>query len=188
MKCDLCDNEATVHDLSIRNGVKIERHLCEGCASQQGLAAPGASPLAEMLKAALVVPTAAAPGSVPAKATVCPECRMTFAEFKQHGLLGCSNCYKVFEPQLGPLIERAHDGGIRHVGKVPRRATAEASGASVPTPVQQHVLDLERRGQRLASLRRELENAVQAEQYELAARLRDEMRRLQESGQNPKQT
>ena len=53
--------------------------------------------------------------------------------------------------------------------------------------MQQFVAELERRSQRLATLRRELDAAVQSEQYELAAKIRDEIRRLQEANQSPKQ-
>ncbi len=185
MKCDLCDNEATVHDLSICNGVKIERHLCEGCAAQHGLTPQAGSPISEILKAVVGVPMASA--GVAARATACPQCATTFAEFKQHGLLGCPTCYEVFAAQLGPLLERAHDGAVRHVGKMPKRGTGR--GGAVPTPpqVQQFVAELERRSQRLATLRRELDAAVQSEQYELAAKIRDEIRRLQEANQSPKQ-
>jgi protein arginine kinase activator len=165
MKCDQCDNEATVHDLSICNGVKIERHLCEGCAAQHGLTQKAGSPISEILKAVVGVPMAGA--GVAARVTACPQCATTFAEFKQHGLLGCPTCYEVFAAQLGPLLERAHDGAVRHMGKMPKRGTGR--GGAVPT------------------LRRELDAAVQSEQYELAAKLRDEIRRLQEANQSPNQ-
>jgi protein arginine kinase activator len=181
MKCDQCDNEATVHDLSIRNGVKIERHLCESCAQQQGLSAHGGTSLAELMKA-MIVP-AATPVTIPglgtAKPAACPNCKTTFSEFKQNGLLGCAECYRTFESQLGPLLERAHEGGVRHTGKTPRRAESAGNRSSV--------VDLEQRAQRLATLRRELDMAVQSEQYEQAARLRDEMRRLLDSGNGPQE-
>lgn len=174
MKCDLCDNEATVRETTIEQGVPVEKHLCEGCAAKEGLAAhPGAG--AAFIKGVVIQ---AGPGVViqtPGKAPCCPACSLTFSEFKAGGLLGCQNCYRTFEALLAPLVERAHEGGVKHAGKSPRRQT---SGAGAPRIAG---LSLEERAQRLRSIRKELESAVAAEQYELAARLRDELRRLSET-------
>ncbi|MEM9083749.1 MAG: UvrB/UvrC motif-containing protein [Planctomycetota bacterium] len=83
---------------------------------------------------------------------------MTFAQFRETGLLGCPACYRAFEKHLSPLLERAHDGGINHIGKVPARA-----GTSID------------RQQRIALLRRQLDEAITAEEYERAAAVRDEL-------------
>ena len=107
-------------------------------------------------------------GSIPsgaAPACSCEACGLTFAEFRKSGLMGCSACYKAFESQVGPLIERAHEGGTHHIGKIPRRA-----GASVE------------RQERITLLRRQLSDAIEAEQYERAADLRDQIRRFEEGG------
>src|SRR5699024_7638257 len=93
----------------------------------------------------------------------CKQCGMTFSQFRQHSLLGCPACYKAFESELSPLIERAHEGGTHHVGKVPHRAGAG-----------------EQRQMRLSRMRKRLDEAVAAEDYELAARLRDDIRGLEE--------
>ncbi|MFZ4574331.1 MAG: UvrB/UvrC motif-containing protein [Phycisphaerales bacterium] len=179
MKCDQCDNEATVHDLSIKNGVKIERHLCEVCAAQHGLATQPSHQIGEVLKVVVGMP-----GIVPmTRTTSCPKCSMSFAEFKQHGLLGCAYCYEAFAAQLGPLLERAHDGAVRHTGKVPVRAAAKAGAA--PAASRQMAEELERRSLALSMLRRQLDTAVSAEQYELAAKLRDDIRRMQEQAPPP---
>ncbi|MBI1191359.1 MAG: hypothetical protein GC200_11850 [Tepidisphaera sp.] len=172
MKCDRCDKSATVHELTQVNGVKVERHLCEQCAKELGLAppVPAAGPILGMQ---VSITTARAAG--------CPTCRTTFAEFKQHGLLGCADCYKVFEAQLAPLLARAHQGGDRHRGKVPRRLT----GAPAPAADPAVLAELAERARRLAALRNELDGAVKSEQYERAARLRDELKRLSTPTQRP---
>lgn len=163
MKCDRCDKPATVHELTQVNGVKIERHLCEQCARELGLA-PAGTPVGPMLGVKVTVASARANG--------CPKCQTSFADFKQHGLLGCSECYRVFESQLSPLLARAHQGGDRHRGKVPKRLSGAADTDDGL------VAELAERARRLAALRHELDGAVKSEQYERAARLRDELKKL----------
>ncbi|MFN9992608.1 MAG: UvrB/UvrC motif-containing protein [Phycisphaerales bacterium] len=182
MKCDACDNEATVHEVSITNGVKLEQHLCEACAAKHGLGTKSSLPMGAVIKA--MASSSAHPQGVFSGARVgaCPGCRTTFAEFKQHGLLGCPRCYEVFAAQLEPMLSRAHDGGVRHTGKVPGRAARVVSTAEEGNTQEDIMQVLEARRRRLEALRQELEEAVRNEQYELAAKLRDEMRRLQESG------
>jgi protein arginine kinase activator len=87
---------------------------------------------------------------------------MTFREFQTKGQLGCPHDYTAFAALLMPLIERAHDGRTQHVGKVP--VTAEATV---------------RRQTGLIRLRRELQDAIDQENYERAARVRDEIRTLE---------
>ena len=87
---------------------------------------------------------------------------MNFSSFTQNEVLGCPDCYDSFARELSPMIERAQNGGTSHAGKCPRRG-----GAS---------LDEKLRIQRLG---RQLEDAVAAEQYEKAAKLRDQLRELE---------
>jgi len=183
VKCDQCDNEATVHEVTVRNGVKIERHLCEQCAAKQGIAVNPDTPVAEIIKQFMQTQAAAAQQGVPTpvvRGQVCPACKLTFAEFKQHGLLGCPECYAAFEAQLSPLLERAHEGGVRHTGKTPRRMMG---GGTKDEASQKRIVELEERAERLRRIRDELDNAVKAENYERAAKLRDEMRRLRDGGE-----
>jgi protein arginine kinase activator len=192
VKCDHCDNEATVHEVTVKSGVKVEKHLCESCASTQGIAVTPSTPISEMIKhyvmahgtpGAVQPPAAPGPGGT-VKAQTCPTCKTTFSEFRQHGLLGCPDCYRIFESQLGPLLERAHDGGVKHVGKTPRRVTGGVP-ATAPVKPPASVLDLEDREARLRRIRKELDSAVQAEKYELAAKLRDELRKMSEGPGKP---
>jgi protein arginine kinase activator len=180
MKCDHCENEATVHEVTVRGGVRIERHMCEACAAQSGIASQQ-SMTSESLKAAMepVAKALGLPVPLQAKPSACPACRTTFAEFKQSGLLGCAECYLAFGSQLGPLIERAHEGGEQHIGKKPARLleTLGRRSAAGQSPETLAALALER-AQRIAAVRRLLDDAVRGEQYEKAASLRDELKRL----------
>ena len=171
-----------MHEVSITNGVKLEQHLCETCAAKHGLGTNSGMQMGAIIKA-MTSPTAGPQGAFSgARVGACPGCRTTFSEFKQHGLLGCPRCYEVFASQLEPMLSRAHDGGVRHTGKVPGRAASTVNVAGEVASQEDVMQVLETRRRRLESLRHELEEAVRNEQYELAAKLRDEMRRLQETG------
>ena len=158
MKCDLCDKPAVVHEVTVKNGVKNELHLCEEHASAAGIAMPGQQPISDLLTKLVVGHEGRA--SRPNR-KACRTCGMKFSQFRHTGLLGCPECYDAFEEVLGPMIERAQNGALSHAGKCPRRG-----GASI---------DRHLHAQRLF---RELEDAVAAEQYERAAELRDRLRDL----------
>lgn len=182
MKCDQCENEATVHEVMIKGGKRHERHLCEQCAKAGGAVASAQThaPITQLLTDYITTQTSGvgAPLAGPAPATVgtdCPGCGMTYAQFRHTGLLGCPSCYAVFEGQLGPLLARAHEGGTHHTGKSPRREkTGESVGAGVAERAAVSVPD-----PRLATLRRQLAEAVAAEQYEQAAGIRDQLAKLE---------
>lgn len=175
MKCDHCDNEATVREVTMKNGVRIERHLCEQCAQQHGIAIQPQVSIDELI-GKYVLPHVMNPqaAGAPPKGSSCPTCRLAYAEFKQGGLLGCPDCYRMFETQLAPLIERAHEGAGQHIGKSPkRRAATPHAGPSLSAALQE-------RAHRLRAIRKQLDDAVKTEQYEKAAQLRDELRKLDE--------
>jgi len=154
--CDKCGNEATIHEVTIHNGKKVEKHLCEQCAAEDGIAVDAQTPASKLLTN-FVIQTTGGPKSVQ-KAARCPSCGMRFADFRQKGLLGCADCYTAFEQQLTPLIERSQEGSATHIGKVPH-----------------NIGDAEVRQSRLATLRKQLADALTQERYEHAAALRDEI-------------
>jgi protein arginine kinase activator len=94
-------------------------------------------------------------------AVTCEHCGITWAEFRQHGLLGCQQDYDLFEKDLTPLLKRAHEDATHHNGKVPTRA-----GASGGVPKKRKSVDA-------AKLKKELARAIEAEDYERCAKLRD---------------
>jgi len=167
MKCDNCkQNQATVHLTEIRNGKKLEKHLCEQCAAQQeGIPVKSHTPINELLTNFVLAHSGQ---MAKEQAAACENCGVTWAEFRQTGLLGCEQDYTVFEKDLMPLIQRAHDNANHHTGKVPTRR----GGTGVPAKRQ---VDL-------ARLRKELARAVELEDYERAAKLRDQIREAEEAG------
>ena len=163
-KCDLCDKPATVHSVKIEKGQKIQEHLCDYHAAVAGLVKPSLpKPINELLSNFVKVHSGQIQAGT-AGETTCESCGMTWTEFREHSLLGCPLCYESFEEQLAPLLERAHEGATHHIGKVPKRAGAD-----------------EHRQQRLLAMRKRLAEAVASEDYELAARLRDEIRQYEET-------
>jgi len=159
MKCDRCKKKATVHltEIDPKTKGKREVHLCQQCSWEEGITQKH-PPITELL--ANFVLAATQTGEV-ANAE-CDACGMTFLQFRQGGLLGCPNDYHAFEKMLTPLLERAQDGQTRHAGKVPARTHGTE---------QQQVL--------LLRLRRDMEKAVQDEDYETAARLRDQIKEME---------
>ena len=162
MKCDNCNKTATVHLTEIKHGKKIEKHLCEQCAAQnEGLPVKSHTPINELLTNFVMAHS----GLQKEVGHACENCSITWAEFRQSGLFGCANDYVAFEKDLTPLLQRAHEGATHHVGKVPTRR----GGTGVPMKRQ---IDL-------TKLRKELAKAVEAEDYERAAKLRDQIRQAE---------
>ena len=159
-KCDNCDRPATVYLTEIVEGNKIEKHLCEVCAAKEGIAVSTPHvPISQLLEDFITQTQQAKQlGEL-----TCDHCGLSFLEFRQGGLLGCPHDYEAFSHALVPLLERAHEGASHHVGKVPTRAGGD-----------------ERRQSELLRLRAGLKEAVLREEYERAARIRDELKKLEE--------
>lgn len=159
MKCDNCNKQATVHLTEIKGGKKIEKHLCQECAAQsEGLPTKGHTPINELLTNFVLAHS----GLGKEATTKCEQCGITWAEFRQTGLFGCEHDYQLFERDLTPLLQRAHEGATHHVGKVPTRR----GGSSVPA----------RKRIDISKLRKELQMAIEKEDYERAAKLRDQIK------------
>jgi len=159
MVCDNCGSgDAVVHLTQIVNDEMTMSHLCEKCAAEKGLdptPEPVNFPLTDFL---------AQMGDEPADETVdsaaeCSFCGLTFKDFRETGRLGCPHCYATFEGHLRSLLRRIH-GGTTHVGKV-------------YLPPDPSISEMEKR---LEGLRRKLQRAVDTEDFERAAELRDQIR------------
>ena len=157
-KCDKCDRQAVHYSVDVASdGQKIEKYLC----TEHALEDPEImdhSPEMPTIPELLTSFVKAHSGSAAEQELTCEHCGLSYSDFRERSLLGCSQCYESFEPILGPLLERAHEGGARHLGKVPRRCGAD-----------------DHRQNQLIRLRQRLDEAVAAEDYELAADLRDEI-------------
>ena len=157
MQCQMCNNPATVHLTEIINGQKIERHLCEECAQSEGITIKSQVPINELLNNMI----SAQEGIQELGEMRCPQCDLSWSEFRKRGVLGCPNDYVAFEKPLRKLIERAHNGATTHLGRIPHRGGGQA-GQQV----------------KLLRLRQELQKAVETEDYEMAAQLRDKIQNL----------
>lgn len=162
MICENCKQRAaSVHYTEIVNSEMVSMHLCRECAEAKGFevsgeAAPGLGDLVAGL-----IDTTAVDESQRIGRVQCPACGYEYSRFKEIGRLGCPECYAAFEAQLVPLLRHVH-GGARHHGKVPPLLGEHAA----------------RRAQ-LDALERDLARAVEAEEYERAAAIRDEIREIQ---------
>lgn len=161
-QCDRCDSRpATVHLTEIVNGEKIEKHLCEHCASEEGITIKANVPISQLLEDFILQSSEPGEEGEPEELR-CDVCGLTFSEFRKAGQLGCPNDYDVFAPRLEPLLERAHDGAGQHIGKVPQRAG-----------------NAQKRQTEILRLRGELRSAVAREEYERAVELRDRIKELE---------
>jgi protein arginine kinase activator len=159
MLCCVCkEHEATVHLTQIA-GEKMQKvDLCEECAKTKGVNDPTSFSLADLLLglgASQEIEQAS--GGVETK---CPRCGFTQADFKKAGRLGCPDCYNTFAEGLDGLLKSMHKG-TRHVGKVPE-ALRQSRDLS----------------DRLKSLQKKLNKAVEDENFEQAALLRDEIKQM----------
>ncbi|MCX7710795.1 MAG: UvrB/UvrC motif-containing protein [Clostridia bacterium] len=160
MLCQHCQKRvANVHFTQIVNSNKVEMYLCEQCAKEKGKFGMESPMSIQDLFSGFIGFDYANPYIKPEiKETVCEKCGMSFEEFQKNGKLGCGNCYEVFAEKLGPLLKRLH-GNVEHHGKAPKRVTEKV----------QTTKELEK-------LRDALNKAIQTEEYERAAQLRDQIR------------
>ena len=160
MLCEKCGkNLATTHIKTSINGVVESHHLCAQCAKMSA-AVQNQFGLEDLLGSFFGETVKAIPHSDKRKR--CDGCGMCFDDIVQSGRVGCDRCYSTFLEQLLPSLQRMH-GKAYHAGKKPRPTISAA-----PT-----------REQKLESLREELKAAVDAEQFEEAAKLRDQIKELQ---------
>lgn len=164
MQCQICNKRtATIHLTEINDGIRTEMHVCEHCASEQGIAPQSQMSVNELLSHLLAVQPSDEEIFGPSeKEMACPQCGFTIERLRKEGSLGCPLDYKVFEDALLPLLQRAHNGKTAHCGKVPTK---------IPQDTKRFV--------ELSQLRRQLEEAVRDEDYELAAQLRDKIKQFE---------
>lgn len=164
MLCQHCKKvAATVHITDItETNENVERHLCERCAEQEGVMQKAPmEPLNELLTNFVLGQA----GAASVDDLRCESCGMTFADFRSQGVLGCPEDYELFARLLDPLISQAHEGATHHTGHIPAGRPAQE--------VKEH---------EVIRLQRELDSAVAREDYESAARLRDQLKAAESAG------
>ena len=158
MVCQHCGkNPATIHLTEIKqDGERLQLDFCEACATEQGVAE---MPLPTMLSGMIQATSSTSSG----EGLRCPHCGITFRDFRSKGRLGCPMDYEVFKEPLVAMLRAWHGGATRHEGRLPR------GRLEIETTVSE----------RLLHLRRELRTAIESENYESAAKIRDEIQSIE---------
>lgn len=162
MLCMQCkERDAVIHLTQVSGDQVSQLHLCEKCGAEKGVesgAAVAKTPLGSFLAAMGKGPAAALPVAA-RDSGPCPGCGASLQDFRESGRLGCSQCYGAFEGHLRELLRRLH-GSTLHTG--------ERYARPGQLPVDER--------QRAEEIRERLRAAVAAENFELAAELRDLLR------------
>jgi protein arginine kinase activator len=163
MLCQICGKSpATVHFTEIQDNKMSEIHVCERCAEEKGMQASAKQhkfDIADLLAGMVDGMTSTDEERV--GHVQCSRCGLLYSAFKETGRLGCAECYTAFQFQLRPLLRRIH-GDTRHKGKKPIKDHAGAT-----------------RSRQIQRLHDELQRAVEREDFERAAGVRDEIRKLE---------
>lgn len=159
--CQECHSRpASVHFTQVLSGEKLDRYLCEDCAKKEGTFHFMLGPqfTVQHVLGSLI-------GGGPTRTEVntksCPHCGYTYQKFGETGRLGCDRCYEMFTEELKPLVRRLH-GRMKHHGKIPTRRGEN--------------LLYERK---ISDLRGQMRAAVEHEDFEKAALLRDQIKGLE---------
>jgi len=162
MKCQHCKKKtATIHLTEIVNeNEKHEIHLCEDCAKAKGIGFKAHFSIQDLLTN--LVGETQEGELAQLDSSNCPVCGIHYTEFRAGGRFGCMNDYRVFSAALDSLFDKIHHAR-RHKGKVPRRAGSNIAKAEM-----------------IDDLKERLNEAIDREEYEEAAALRDRIRQLED--------
>ncbi len=174
MLCDRCQKrDAKILYTEIINGVKKEQHLCEECATdytsfqmEKPLMNSDLT-LGDLLSTLLDSYTSSdkkKPGEENPSLT-CSSCGTTYEEFIQKGRFGCAKCYRSFNEQLGKTLKSIQGAEI-HTGKRPRGFVTTTADRKLKDIPETEKLSLK------------LQEAIEKEEFEEAARLRDLIRQM----------
>lgn len=172
MLCQHCQkNEATTHVKTMINGKYAEYRLCPECAHELGydsmfpdFTADFGGLLSSFFSNALPAVSGA---------THCKSCGSTLNDIRRIGKVGCADCYDTFFDELMPTIRSIH-GNTEHKGKRP--------GAIEYTVNEEDKKSDETKSSaedKINALRAELKQAIESENFERAAQLRDEIKELE---------
>lgn len=209
MLCESCGkNQATFFYKQTKNGYSVEKNLCSECAKKQGLGMSGnlfdfgglGGFAGDDFFGGLLGSFAASSNEPKIVASeTCPGCGMTLAELLHGGRVGCSQCYSVFRKSLMPTIIKIH-GNVAHCGKIPKLYNQSPEELAEEEP--KFASDISNSAEKtdesagagtseLDILKRKLREAIDSQEYENAAKYRDEIKALEnkskrenESGEN----
>jgi protein arginine kinase activator len=158
MVCDNCEErDAVVHLTRTVNNAVEQVHLCEKCAAEKGVETTVTAPKTQLTTLLQSVQQQLSAGAT--DQVKCSFCQGTYRDFRASGRLGCARCYAAFDGQLRDLLQRVH-GATRHTGRT----------YAPPAP------DALQRASTVLELREQLRRAIELEQFEQAARLRDQLK------------
>lgn len=163
MLCQNCQKRtANVHFTQVVNNNKKELYLCEQCANEKGkMGFSNSLNLDDFLSGFIGYNYTPSRENLTVENIVCKKCGMSYEDFQKCGKLGCADCYDLFKDRVAPLLKRIH-GSAHHHGKLPRKAS---EGIKATKEIEK--------------LKAELNEAVQKEYYEKAAKIRDRIKVLE---------
>jgi protein arginine kinase activator len=160
-QCSVCSKSAVYHVTALKEGNVSELHFCEQHFHDY-MSKPDSSSPEESLAEAFFPESNVEDNLSEEDEIRCPNCGISYREFREAGRFGCSHDYVIFRERLLPLLENIHND-TEHRGKFPKRAPMDSENQY-----------------RLIQLRKELTAAVESEKYEEAATLRDQIQSLED--------
>ncbi len=171
MICQNCGKRtATMHIKTIVNGKLTQYHLCPECAREKGYDSMFGGWNLDFgnLLGGLI-----GRNRPEEQVMRCPKCGSAFAEIAKTGKIGCAECYKTFRSQLLPAIQKIH-GTTQHKGKTPGSSALRIQNSDHQLmPVQETPLE---------EKKRLLKKAIEEQEFEQAAVLRDEIKEMENHG------
>lgn len=166
MLCQNCGkHEATTHIKQVINGEYTQAHLCSSCAAKLGYGDVFSNfgfDIGNFFGSFFSQPTKMLSG---AEAQRCPTCGMSFEEIAKSGKIGCADCYEKFYDLLLPSIQRIH-GKTQHNGKIAKAKKKDEKLSKEEI---------------LKQLKDEMAKAIEEQNFEHAAELRDKIKSVEES-------
>lgn len=180
MLCENCGkNHANVQYTEIINGEKKQVFLCEECSQKLGIGKMDFNipinfssffgDFLEEFQNSAFMPTLDMKNDIK-----CDSCNMTFEEFLNTGKFGCSNCYNAFESKIDPILKKIH-GNNKHIGRIGKITENNNVKFEDSHKVQEDKKEINE----VDKLKEELKNAIKEERYEDAAKIRDEIKKLE---------
>ena len=188
MLCSNCGkNEANVHYTHVINGEKTEYNLCDECAKKLGIDEMDFSMpisfsnfISDFFDEDSLLPSFS--GNM---ITKCPKCGLTYDQFAKNGKFGCGECYNTFSSRIESVLKNLH-GSAKHRGRAPQRLAEKTTKLSENDNDKQdsvqvkHEPLVDKTMEQIDKLNSDIKLAIKEERYEDAAKIRDEIKKLEE--------
>lgn len=162
MLCQKCQKRAAnIQFTQVINGKKHVVYLCENCVKEEGKLNIGSPISINDFFSGIIGMSYRAPVKAANPQVICNTCKMSYDEFKKTGKVGCADCYKTYGEKLTPLIKRLQ-GNVQYNGKIPERIYSKVKVS-----------------REIRKLKEQLNICIKNEEYEKAAQIRDEIKKMQ---------